>query len=153
MKQLSLTSLFFFFVLISCNNKSGQVTNTLDDPDEVTDPSEQITDSAINLTDIVPAEQIVDTSTQVTPDPSDGELQDPAQRVIDTTDQSQYTRSPTDDVIPDPAEIIIGGDPLEGINTEVVINPAHGKPGHRCDFPVGSDIGMAPPTIGMSLCE
>jgi len=151
MKQLTFFIIVTAWVLTGCNNKSGQVTNASDDPVNIVDDSTgQVTDTS-NVPVGERAEQIVDTTQQYAVDPIDGESQDAAQEIIETT--KQYTTSPTDDVIPDPAEIIIGGDPLEGINTEEVINPAHGKPGHRCDFPVGSDIGLAPPTIGMSLCE
>lgn len=31
--------------------------------------------------------------------------------------------------------------------TEIALNPEHGKPGHRCDLPVGAPLnGSAPPT-------
>lgn len=34
--------------------------------------------------------------------------------------------------------------PQKKVSEEVVLNPAHGEPGHRCDIPVGKPLNSKP---------
>jgi len=121
MKHTFFALVTVLLVFTACNNESGQATS--------------------------PTLQPVNITTETTEHVTDSSY-DPASIIVDTTGQTTSSSE-------DPAKLIIGSDPLEGAEeTEtpaIMVNPAHGEPGHRCDVPVGAP--MTPEIGSVNYCD
>jgi hypothetical protein len=120
---LGIFLLVFFFIFLSCNT-AKQESNQTDNSDvsKVTQESEEVEESQLNMDVEGVAEQTTDkkSTDEVMLNPPHGE---PNHR----------------------CDIPVGA-PLDSESktakkeTEVMLNPPHGEPNHRCDIPVGAPL-------------
>jgi hypothetical protein len=88
----------------------------------------------------------VNTSTSQTPANSNTNLQPQVsiQPQPGTTTQPATTQTTTTQIVPQQQQVVTTATPAQTQQVAKGMNPEHGKPGHRCDIPVGAPLNSAP---------
>lgn len=74
--------------------------------------------------------------------------------VVGCNNRKTVERLPADQIAAEPEEPLLEPEPIgAGSNLGLVLNPAHGQPGHRCDVKVGAPLNGAVPTNTPSVFE
>ena len=97
---------------------------------------------------LVSAAALISFSCQNSTGKPDGDLYTPASSSLFPNSLPDSNRNAVNTQQADPAQTAQTAEPVQTASSEaVVLNPAHGQPGHRCDLEVGAPItGPAPAT-------